>query len=276
MEKKNPNHKQEEPFKAKEGEETFAYNKDLAKQDANEDFLNLKKNLVFFNKNVRDPETRFVGLSSEVTPEDVKEKGLDFVILADVSGSSYPFRIYLKKSMYFSLFDIEDLVYQIPDITPEDFDKIRFAFISYSDKEEGVKVLDFVPYNKIADLCDKIDEIEIKEETIKARNVFEGLEKLNELSWNEDSIRVLLHYCSDPAYGSKYHVNPKGLPSDYDAYPNGIEGQNEEEILENCSNLNLLIYNFVKFNNRCESFSKAISPSFGKFDQNQPKVDPLK
>ena len=281
MEKQNPNHKEEEPFKAHEGEECQAFNRDLETQDPNEDFLKLKSSLMFFKnqgqvEKIEEQEPMFICLKNEYEASDFLENGLDLVVLADASESIYPWRIYQKKSIYFTLMDIENLFFSAEDITAEHFNKIRLSFISYSDHDKPIDKLDFVEYSKLGEFCDKIDSLPTpKSEEIKKRNVFGAYQALNDLSWSEGSIKIVIHYCPDPQYGVKYTTNPKGMPSDYDPFPEGIPSQNEEEILENISNLlEIGKFNLIKFNNRCEKFSKILQDKFST-DLTTPKIIPL-
>jgi hypothetical protein len=281
---KNPNHKEEIPNKFKDVESTRAFAQDLVIQDPKEDFLSLKSQLLYYkNKDNLDkipkisPESKFLMLGEEISQEDLLETGLDFCILADTSDSMYPFRIFFKKSLYFCLMDIENFMLTCPDVSAEHFQKIRFAFVQYSDRDTDKSVfesVDFVDYKSLGDICKKIDEIEIKQFSAKKRAVFDGMKAMSELSWNEDARKVIVHYCGDPQYGTKYTFNPKNMPSDYDPIPEGVKDIDESDLLDSIANLSAT-YNFIKFNDRVNIFQNVLKGAFA-IDINLPKVDELK
>jgi hypothetical protein len=283
MEKdKNPNHKEEVAFKATEGKEFLSYVKSLETQDVNEDFLSLKNSLLYFkNKGKIDDvgtlsdEPLFLNFVYELEKSDVLENGLDFCIICDVSESIYPWRIYQKKSIYYALKDIENYIFSAEGLTPEHLAKIRIALVKYSDKDKGVEIQDFIEYKDLGDICAKIDSIDVKSNSLKKRNVFEALKSVSELKWNDDSRRLILHYCGDPQYGSKYTVNPKKMPEDYDPLPDGDNDIVEDDLFDSLSNLNFTKYNLVKFNDRCERMIKELTSKFD-IDANKPSVDELK
>lgn len=287
MVEKNPNHKEEKKVKKDlESEEVNVDHSQLIKQDINENFLNLKNDLIFYKDKSKmdeirsnlEEELQFVKIKDEISPDDVKAMGLDFCILADVSESMHPYRIYLKKSMYFALKDIENFVYRSLE-SPNEFPNIRIAIVKYSDRDSvdkpgKVDILDFVEYSSLDKVCKKIDEIEIKANSLKKRAVFDGIKAMGGLSWNSDSIKVILHYCGDPQYGVQYTTNPKKMPEDYDPFPNGILDLKEDEVLEPVSNLGAT-YNFLAMNNdRLTKFYSLVTSKL-TLDVNAPKVIPI-
>lgn len=282
MKKDNPNHKEEVPFKAGEKSDFQVFNKELQTQNPNEDFMLLKEKLIYYKTkgNIEKLEENldplFINLKLEYEHDNFLEKGLDLCIISDVSESIYPWRIFYKKAIYLMLMDVENLFFSAENITTEHLNKIRLSLITYSDYKKSVSKLDFVTYSNLGEFIDNLDKIDlpIKEE-IKKRNVFEAYKTANELSWNEESIRIIVHFCPDPQYGLKYTSAPKELPNDYDPYPEGIEDQDDEEILDNLSNiLQEGKFNMVKFNKRCEKFGKLIQEKLSG-DINSPKVIPL-
>jgi len=285
----NPNHISETlPEQKEKNESKFCVvdNSKLINQDLNENFLNLKKELIFFKdksdydeikSNLKD-ETEFLKIRDEIEADDIKEKGLDFVILADVSESMYPYRIYLKKSMYLALKDIENFVYtSIEDA--DEFPNIRIAFVKYTDRENSsepgkIDVLDFVEYSSLEEVCKWIDEIDITKSSIKKRNVFDGYKAVSDLSWNEDSIKLIVHYAADPQYGIQYTTNPKKLPDDYDPFPDGVEDLTKEDVLPPLEEKGC-IFNFISFGNRLLRYHQDISPDL-TMDLTSPFVVELK
>lgn len=283
----NPNHKKETKDKKElEAEHSLAYSKKLNEQDSNENFLNLKKDLIFFQDKEKIDEiranlsevTRFLKISDELQPEDVKSNGLDFVILADVSESMYPFRIYLKKSMYYAIKDIESFAYRGLESSDDEFPKVRFAIIKYTDRENDsepgkIDVLDFVEYSSLDKIIEKIDEIEIKQSSEKKRAVFDGMKALHDLKWEESSIKMVLHYAADPEYGVQFTTNPKKMGDNYDPFPNGITDLSHEDVLEPIVLLGPT-YNFISLTDRLTKFTKEIQEKLA-LDLNSPVVTPL-
>lgn len=287
MSSKNPNHIPEsKPSEDNEAKSCVVDNSALMTQDLNENFLNLKNQLIFFQDKSKldeiranlSEDTNFLKISDEVQPEDVKSNGLDFVIVADVSESMFPFRVFLKKSMYFALKDIENFAYRSLESSDE-FPNIRLAFVKYTDRtsvDEPCKceVLDFVEYNSLEEICKQIDSIDIKNHSVKKRAVFDGLKAVSELSWNDDSIKMIAHYCADPQYGEKYTTNPKGMPDGYDPFPKGCSDVAEEDILEPISNLGST-YNFIKLGERLVKFEATVKNTID-MDTTAPNVIALK
>jgi hypothetical protein len=281
---KNPNHTIElKDSKIGESQSTKIDNAELFIQDINENFLQLKKELIFFQdkskideivKNL-DEGTRFLMLSEELDQEEILSTGIDFCIVADVSESMYPWRIFQKKSMYMALMDIESFFYKIPSVKPEDFSKVRFAVVKYSDRdqEKSTEVLDFVEYSSLEQICKSVDEIDIKKASIKKRAVFDGLKALGELAWREDSKKIILHYAADPQYGAKYTTNANKMSNDYDPFPEGCTDIDETEILSKVSDLNS-VYNLVPLGERLVKFTQLIKTSF-TMDVCKPKVEEL-
>lgn len=290
---KNPNHKKEDPNKQSESKETRAVNRELEIQDVNEDFMSLKNKLLYYiNKEnlnefsvVTKPESRFLMLDSDFSKEDVIEQGLDLCIIVDGSESMYPYRIYQKKSLYFSLMDLEDFVFSSTDLKPEDLNKIRIAYVQYDNRDndeddediknsKNLKVVDFVEYKQLGDICKEIDKLDIKKHSIKKRNVMDGLKAAGELNWNEDSAKVILHYCADSQYGKKFTSNPKGMPEDYDPFPEGIK-LDLETIYQKLADLNC-VYNLIKFNDRILALVEDLNKNDINVNSNSPKLIELK
>lgn len=282
---KNPNHKEEDPFKMKEFKETRAHNVKLAEQDINEDFLSLKSELLYFkNKDNLDsipqniePTSEFLMLHEEFAADDVVETGLDLCFLVDRSESLHPYRIFLKKSMYFALKDMETFIFSSTSVSPETFDKIRVAFVSYGDRDTDnvVETFDFVDYKSLGDICKKIDEIDIKEPSIKKRAVFDGMDAMTKLKWDEAATKIIIHYCGDPQYGSVYTYSPKGMPDNYDPYPEGVKDIKESDLVDSINELNPF-YNFVKFNDRVNKFQEVLRSNLGVFHVNAANVKEVK
>jgi len=272
---KNPNHKEEKKDKKElESEHTLIDNSKLNIQDPNENFLDIKNELIFFQekskkaelrKNIEE-EIRFLKLAEEVSPEEVKASGIDFCIIADVSESMYPYRIYLKKSMYYAIKDVENLVYRSlasEDGEESEFPKFRIALVKYSDREQAdtpgkVEVSQFVDYTSLDEICKKIDEIDIKACSIKKRSVFDGLKAAGNLIWEADSLKVILHYCADPQYGDKYTTNKNKMPENYDQFPSGITDMKVDDVLEPLQSLGVK-YNFVGLTGRVLAYQSDIS-----------------
>lgn len=285
----NPNHKIEhcpndesDNNKLFENEFCVVDNSRLTNQDLNENFLNLRKELIFYKdksnydeiKSNLQNQTEFLKIKDEIEPDDIKSKGLDFVILADVSESMYPYRIYLKKSMYFALKDIENFVYRsIEDA--EEFPNIRLAFVKYTDRESSsepgkVEVLDFVEYNSLEEICKCIDEIDIKQFSMKKRSVFDGYKAVSDLNWNEDSIKIIIHYAADPQYGLQYTTSPKKMGDDYDPFPDGVEDLTKEDVLSPMEEKGIM-FNFVSLGPRLLRYQQDISADL-TMDLIAPKV----
>jgi len=282
--KENKNRKIEQKHnKAEEAKHSLAYSKKLNEQDINENFLNLKKELIFYQEKDKideiranlNEETEFLKISDEIEPSMVKENGLDFAIIADVSESMYPYRVYLKKSMYMAIKDIESFIYRALENAEDDLPKVRLAIVKYTDRtsaseQSKVDVLDFIDYTSLDKLMEKIDEIEIKQFSQKKRAVFDGMKSLSELSWGEETIKIVLHYAADPEYGIQYTTNPKKMGDDYDPFPNGLSDIKKEDILEPLSNLSST-YNFVSFNDKLLKFTTAVQEDL-TLDVNSPEV----
>lgn len=262
---KNPNHTFEKlPNESKTAK---VANLELKTQDPNEDFLALKNQLIYFQnkgnlENIPqnlEEESKFLMINTDIDPSEAQANGLDLCILADTSESMYPFRVFLKKSIYFTLMDLENFFYRIEGITADDFSKLRISFVKYSDRgsDKTVEATDFIEYKNLGDICTKIDEIEIKSFSIKKRAVFDGLKSLTELNWNPDSVKMILHFCGDPQYGDLYTFNPKKMPENYDPFPEGVDDIDSEELLDKLSDLNAN-YTFVKFNERVDKYSAEI------------------
>lgn len=259
----NANHKTEikNNEKLKQSEHVIIDNSRLINQDLNENFLDLKKNLIFFQdksnldniKSLLDEDTAFVKVKEEFDPRDIVSQGIDFCILADCSESMYPFRIFLKKSMYYALKDIESLVYRGME-EGDNFPKVRIAFVGYTDRDScdspgKLEILDFVEYSKLEEVIRKIDSIDITKSSQKKRNVFDGLKALSELSWEGNSVKLICHYIADPQYGKKYTSDPLKMPKDYDPFPDGCSDLDEDEILKSVSAIGAT-FNLIALNTR--------------------------
>ena len=281
---KNPNHKEEKRVKKEKPCQSIKiYNGDLIVQNPKENFLELKNNLIFFQdkskvdefqKDIED-DLRFLKIKEEVDKEEVLKKGVDMCILADVSESMHPWRIFLKKSMYFALMDLESFIFSIPDVKSEDFSRFRVSLVTYTDRkqEKPVKVLDFVEYSSLGEICKMIDDIDIKQFANQKRAVFDGFKAVCDLKWNEDAQKIIVHYAADPAYGNKYSTNIKGQAEGYDPYPEGTDDIDEGDILEKISDLDC-IFNFIKLGEKLEKYQKEISGSIN-MDICKPKVDKI-
>lgn len=289
MKNENPNHTAESKPQANlsnEAQQTIVDNSELINQDINENFLNLKNDLIFFKDKSKlneikadlSEDTKYLKIKEEFTPEDLKEKGLDFCIVADVSESMFPYRIFLKKSMYFSLKDIENFCYKSID-SPDEFPNVRIAFVKYTDRTSAdtpskVEVLDFVQYTSLEEVCKKIDEIEIKNYSVKKRAVFDGLKAVCDLKWNEDSIKIISHYAADPEYGVKYTTSPKTMPDNYDPFPGGCTDLDVSEILGFINGLDVT-FNLVKLDeNRLLKYQSVVQEDLN-MEPNGPKVTKL-
>lgn len=283
---KNPNHKEEKKDKKEmESEHTLIDNSKLNTQDINDNFLDIKNELIFFQdkskkaeirKNLEE-EIRFLKLAEEVQPEDVKSNGIDFCIIADVSESMYPYRVFLKKSMYYAIKDVENLVYRSLD-EGDEFPKFRLAFVKYTDRESAdkpgdVDVLDFVDYTSLDEVCKKIDEIEIKSASVKKRAVFDGLKAAGDLKWESDTLKVVLHYCADPQYGDKYTTNKKKMTDDYDPFPSGVTDLKDDDVLDPLKSLGAT-YNFIGLSGRVLAFQSDISSKLD-MDISNPIINEL-
>lgn len=284
----NPNHKIETKHKKETtSEHCLVDNTKLAEQDLNENFLNLKNELIFFQDKSKleeiranlDEDTNFMKISDEIQPEDVKERGLDFAILVDSSESMYPYRIFLKKALYFALKDVENFCYRALESADDEFPKVRLAFVKYSDRKSkdsepssNVEVLDFVEYSSLDEICRRIDSIEINKASVKKRNVFDGLKALSELKWNEDTVKFVLHLAADPQYGIKYTTNPNKMPEDYDPFPDGVN-VSEDDVCEPIEALGST-YNFVALTERLLKFQATIQSKL-TMDIIAPKVKEL-
>ncbi len=267
----NANHKTEikNNEKLKESQLVIIDNSRLINQDLNENFLDLKKNLIFFQdksnldniKSLLDEDTAFVKVKEEFDPRDIVSQGIDFCILADCSESMYPFRIFLKKSMYYALKDIESLVYRGME-EGDNFPKVRIAFVGYTDREScdtpgKLEILDFVEYSKLEEVIRKIDSIDITKSSQKKRNVFDGLKALSELSWEGNSVKLICHYVADPQYGKKYTSDPLKMPKDYDPFPDGCSDLDEDEILKSVSAIGAT-FNLIALNTRLVKYQTVV------------------
>lgn len=262
---KNPNHTHE--MIIGESQTAKVASLDLKTQDPKEDFLALKNQLIYFQNKGNlesipqnlEEESKFLMINTDIDQEEAQANGLDLCILADVSESMYPFRVFLKKSIYFTLMDVENFFYRIEGITPEDFSKVRIAFVKYTDRgsDKVVETTDFIEYKNIGDICTKIDEIEIKAFSMRKRAVFDGLKSLTELNWNSDSVKMVLHFCADPQYGDVYTFNPKKMPENYDPFPEGVDDIDSEELLDKLSELNAN-FTFVKFHDRVDKYAAEL------------------
>lgn len=284
MEKEiNPNHKIEQKLnKASESEHTLVDNSKLNEQDVNENFINLKNELIFYQDKSKKDEIRanlddtihFLTIKTEVEPDELIARGLDFAIIADVSESMYPYRIFLKKSMYYAIKDIENFVYKNIG-NAEEFPKVRFAFVKYTDRVEEkepckVDVLDFIEYSSsLEEFCKKIDEIDIKAASTKKRAVLDGINALKGLSWSEDSVKIILHYAADPEYGTQYTANISKMGDNYDPFPSGV-GLKLDDVLEPIEGLGSL-YNLIYFNERLVRFISTMESKL-TLDKAKPQV----
>ena len=279
---KNPNHKEESKTPIVPMSECIKVNNsDLEFQDVNENFLELKNSLIYFQdkskveeiqKTLDEVELKYLKIDEEVSKNDVLEQGLDLVFLADVSESMHPWRIYQKKSMYLVLKDLEYFLYSIPDVSAESFSKVRIAFVTYSDRDAGVQTTEFVDYKSIGDICKKIDEIKITNHSEKKRAALDGLKSLTDLGWKEDAVKIVVHHMSEPPYGKKYTTNIKSCSEDYDPIPEDEEFD-AEEIFSSVNDLGA-IYNLIKFGDKLEKFQKEFSSTV-QFDACKPKVDKI-
>ena len=281
---KNPNHKIEtKNNKASESQSAKVDNSNLIEQKIDEDFLSLKNELIYFQDKSKveeivqnlDEGTKFLMLGDELDKEEVLQRGIDLCLVADVSESMHPWRIFLKKSMYFVLMDIESYFYTIPGVKPEDFSNVRISIVKYSDRDTDkvCDVTDFVEYKSLGDICKKIDEIEIKGNSSKKRAVFDGLNAASNLKWKEESQKIIVHWAADPQYGLKYTTEPKKCKEDYDPYPEGVKDIDDKELLGKINDLSP-IFNFIKLGGRMEKYSTEVSKIL-KMDVCKPKVNEI-
>lgn len=281
---KNPNHKEETKIKKqKEAKAARVDNSNLEHQDPNENFLELKNQLIFFQDKSKvddfqkgiEEENRFLMINEEIDKDEVLERGIDLCILADISESIHPWRIFLKKSIYYCLIDLESFIYSIPDVSSDDFSRFRVSLVTYTDRhrKQPIEVTDFKEYKNLGDICKKIDEIEIKELKNAKRAVFDGLDAVTKLTWNKKSQKIIVHYAADAAYGTKYSTNLKSLSDDYDSFPNGCEDLDDEEILNKISELDP-IFNFIKLGDRLEKYQKEVTGIIN-MDVCKPKVEKI-
>jgi len=197
--------------------------------------------------------------------------------LADVSESMYPWRIFLKKAIYFALMDIESFVYTNTDPgSSANFSKVRIALVKYHDRKtdsKPVEFIDFVEYKNLDLICKGIDQISIEKKSVKKRAVFDGLKAVKGLSWTEGAMKVIVHFAADPQYGTKYTTNPKKMTDDYDAFPDGVDDIDEDDLFEGIKELSAT-FNLVKLGDRMDKYSSVIKTKFD-IDANKPEVDEL-
>ena len=267
----NANHKTEikNNEKLKKSEHVILDNSKLINQDLNENFIDLKKNLIFFQdksnleniKSALDEDTAFVKVKEEFDPKDIISQGLDFCILADCSESMYPFRIFLKKSMYYAIKDIESLVYRGME-EGDNFPRVRIAFVGYTDRDSSdtpgkLEILDFVEYSKLEEVIKLIDNITITKSSQRKRNVFDGLKAVSELTWEGNSVKLICHYAADAQYGKKYTSDPLKMPKDFDPFPDGCTDIDDDEILKGVSSIGAT-FNLIALNTRLVKYQTVV------------------
>ena len=258
-------------------DEAVVNNEELKEQNLDENFIELKKQFIFFQdkSNLTEiqenlGEEKFLMISKDMDADQIKDSGIDFFILADVSESIYPYRIFLKKCLYFTLMDLENYVYGVEDINSDYFKKVRIAIIKYTDNnsKNPVAVSEFVEYNKFGDVLNEIDNICIEKESNQKRAVFDGMKAITSLAWNPNSFKIVVHIASEPGYGNAFTM--KTEVTNYDPFPDYCDDNDVEEIIKQIDELKTK-YTLVKLGGRLEKFSKFLKGKM-ELDISKPVV----
>ena len=187
---------------------------------------------------------------------------IDIVFLLDTTKSMNPYLKGIKRYIRKLVFDAKK---SISHYLSDDFDILKYGLVAYRDHDQEGIENSYV--SKI--LCDLNDDYNVFRQAlydIKCRGgddtceaVVDGLhEAVNLITWREDSIKLIYHFCEGPCHGSAFNGEKKG-GNNFDKYNDGCPcGMDLKKILKTLRG-KYIEYNLIALNDDVKNMAKKFS-----------------
>ena len=187
---------------------------------------------------------------------------IDIVFLLDTTKSMNPYLKGIKRYIRKLVFDAKK---SISHYLSDDFDILKYGLVAYRDHDQEGLENSYV--SKI--LCDLNDDYNVFRQAlydIKCRGgddtceaVVDGLhEAVNLITWREDSIKLIYHFCEGPCHGSAFNGEKKG-ENNFDKYNDGCPcGMDLKKILKTLRG-KYIEYNLIALNDDVKNMAKKFS-----------------